>query len=144
MRRYWKSSFLKEPGDQALDIALEYAAQTPSPHSMILLYLVHGVASRVAPEATAFGLRDTLWNLDVIGQWVEAADADRHIKWTRECWGALEPHATGGVYVNHLGADEPERVRAAYGQNYARLVAVKQKYDPTNVFRLNQNIRPTA
>lgn len=62
----------------------------------------------------------------------------------RACWGALEPYATGGVYVNHLGADEPERVRAAYGNNYDRLVQVKQTYDPTNFFRMNQNIRPTA
>jgi FAD/FMN-containing dehydrogenase len=109
---------------------------------MILLYQVHGAASRVPPDATAFGLRDALWNLDVIGQWVDAAEADRHVRWVRECWAALEPHATGGVYVNHLGADEPERVRAAYGQNYARLAAVKRQYDPTNVFRLNQNIQP--
>jgi hypothetical protein len=97
----------------------------------------------VAPEATAFGLRDTLWNLDGIGQWVDPA-ADRHIQWVRECWSALEPHSTGGVYVNHLGADEPERVRAAFGNNYARLVEVKQKYDPTNFFRLNQNIKPLS
>lgn len=142
MARYWKSSFLKDPGDHVLDIALEYAAQMASPHSMILLYQVHGAASRVPPEATAFGLRDALWNLDVIGQWVDADEADRHIRWVRECWAALEPHATGGVYVNHLGADEPERVRAAYGKNYARLVEVKQRYDPTNFFRLNQNVKP--
>jgi FAD/FMN-containing dehydrogenase len=142
MARYWKSSFLKDPGDHVLDIAIEYAAQMASPHSMILLYQVHGAASRVPPEATAFGLRDALWNLDVIGQWVDAAEAAQHIRWVRECWAALEPHATGGVYVNHLGADEPERVRAAYGRNYARLVEVKRHYDPTNFFRLNQNIKP--
>jgi FAD/FMN-containing dehydrogenase len=143
MARYWKSSFLKDPGDHVLDIAIEYAAQMASPHSMILLYQVNGAASRVPPEATAFGLRDALWNLDVIGQWVDAAEADQHIRWVRECWAALEPYASGGVYVNHLGADEPERVRAAYGKNYARLVEVKQHYDPTNFFRLNQNIKPT-
>jgi len=144
MARYWKSSFLKDPGDEALDIALEYASRMASPHSMILLYQVHGAASRVHPEATAFGLRDALWNLDVIGQWVDDARAEQHIRWVRECWGALEPHSSGGVYVNHLGADEPERVRAAYGKNYARLVEVKQKYDPTNFFRLNQNIKPVV
>ena len=144
MARYWKSSFLKDPGDNVLDLAFEYAEQMASPHSVVLLYLMHGAASRVPAEATAFGLRDTLWNLDVIGQWTEAASAEQHIRWVRDCWGALEPHATGGVYVNHLGADEPERVRAAYGKNYARLVQAKQQYDPTNFFRLNQNIRPTA
>jgi FAD/FMN-containing dehydrogenase len=144
MQRYWKSSFLKNPPDAALDIALEYADQMASPHSMILLYLVHGAASRVPSEATAFGLRDALWNLDVIGQWTDPADTDQHIPWVRECWRALDAHAMGGVYVNHLGADEPERVRDAYGQNYARLVQVKQQYDPRNVFRFNQNIRPTV
>ena len=98
---------------------------------MILLYQVHGAASRVPAEATAFGLRDALWNLDVIGQWVDSGGTRQHIRWVRECWAALEPHSTGGVYVNHLGADEPERVRAAYGKNYARLVEVKQQYDPS-------------
>jgi FAD/FMN-containing dehydrogenase len=144
MERYWKSSFLKNPGDNVLDLAYEYASQMTSPLSMILLYLVHGAPSRVTPQATAFGLRDDLWNLDVIGQWLDPAEADQHVKWVRECWGALEPYATGGVYVNHLGADEPERVRAAYGNNYDRLVQVKQTYDPTNFFRQNQNIRPTV
>jgi FAD/FMN-containing dehydrogenase len=144
MQRYWKSSFLKNPPDAALDIALEYADQMASPHSMILLYLVHGAASRVPSEATAFGLRDTLWNLDVIGQWTDQAAADQHIPWVRECWKALDAHSMGGVYVNHLGADEPERVRDAYGHNYARVVKVKQQYDPRNVFRFNQNIRPTV
>jgi FAD/FMN-containing dehydrogenase len=144
MQRYWKSSFLKDPGDPVLDMALEYAAQMPSPPSLILFYLVHGAASRVPAEATAFGLRDTLWNLDVIGQWTDPADAARHVAWVRECWKALDAHAMGGVYVNHLGADEPERVRDAYGHNYARLVQVKQQYDPSNVFRFNPNIRPTV
>ncbi len=141
MQRYWKSSFLKNPPDAALDIALEYADQMASPHSMILLYLVHGAATRVPADATAFGLREALWNLDVIGQWTEPADANQHIPWVRECWKALDAHSTGGVYVNHLGSDEPERVRDAFGQNYARLVQVKQQYDPANVFRFNQNIR---
>ncbi len=144
MQRYWKSSFLKNPPDAALDIALEYADQMASPHSMILLYLVHGAATRVPADATAFGLREALWNLDVIGQWTEPADANQHIPWVRECWKALDAHSTGGVYVNHLGSDEPERVRDAFGQNYARLVQVKQQYDPANVFRFNQNIRPVS
>ena len=144
MHRYWKSSFLQTPPDVALDIALEYADQMASPHSMILLYLVHGAAIRVPSDATAFGLRKALWNLDVIGQGTDPAEADQHIPWVRECWKALDAHAMGGVYVNDLGADEPERVQDAYGQNYARLVQVKQKYDPRNVFQFNQNIRPTV
>jgi FAD/FMN-containing dehydrogenase len=142
MARYWKSSFLKEPSDDVLDLACKYANQMTSPLSMILLYLVHGAASRVSPQATAFGLRGDLWNLDVIGQWLDPAESDPHIQWVRDCWGALERYATGGVYVNHVGADEPERVRAAYGNNYDALIRVKQTYDPTNFFRLNPNLRP--
>ena len=144
VERYWKSSFLKNPSDDVLDIAVDYAARMASPMSMLLLYLVHGAASRVPAEATAFGLRDDLWNLDVIGQWATPAERDTHIKWVRECFNTLEPFSTGGVYVNHLGADEPERVRAAYGNNYERLMHVKQQYDPHNFFRLNQNIKPTV
>ena len=144
MERYWKSSFLKEPNDDTLDMILEYANREISPMSMVLFYLLHGAASRVSPDATAFGLRDELWNLDIIGQWLEPSERDHHIQWVREGWNALEPYATGGVYVNHLGEDESERVRAAFGNNYERLVAVKQKYDPTNFFRLNQNIKPMA
>jgi hypothetical protein len=144
IERYWKSSFLKNPSDEVLDIAVDYAARMASPMSMLLLYLVHGAASRVPAEATAFGLRDDLWNLDVIGQWTTPAERDTHITWVRECFNTLDPFSTGGVYVNHLGTDEPERVRAAYGNNYERLVRVKQQYDPHNFFRLNQNIKPTA
>ena len=115
MHRYWKSSFLKHPPDAALDMALEYADQMRSPHSMLLLYLVHGAATCVPAGATAFGLRDALWNLDVIGQWTDPAEAQQHIPWVRECWKTLDAHGMGVVYVNHLGADEPERVRVGLG-----------------------------
>ena len=144
VERYWKSSFLKDPGDEVLDIAIDYASRMASPMSMILLYMIHGAATRVSPDATAFGLRDDLWNLDVIGQWLDPSEAEQHVQWVRSGWEAMEPFSTGGVYVNHLGADEPERVRAAFGNNYDRLLAVKQQYDPGNFFRLNQNIKPVA
>ena len=93
--------------------------------SAVVIASSRPIAWWYAAEATAFGLREALWNLDVIGQWTESADAVQHIPWVRECWQALDAHAMGGVYVNHLGADEPERVRDAYGQNYARLDQVK-------------------
>jgi hypothetical protein len=93
MHRYWKSSFLTHPPDAALDMALEYADQMVSPHSMILLYLVHGAATRVPAEATAFGLREALWNLDVIGQQTDPVEAQQHISWVRECWQALDAYA---------------------------------------------------
>ena len=106
--------------------------------------LLHGAAARVDRNATAFGLREDQWDYDVISQWTDPAESAGHIQWTRDFWTAVEPFATGEVYVNHLDAEEATRIRAAYGPGYERLVALKNKYDPTNLFRLNQNIKPTV
>jgi FAD/FMN-containing dehydrogenase len=144
VQRYWKSSFLKTLGDDVLDILVTRAATMPSPMSMVGFFHVHGAASRVKPNATAFGLRDDQWDYDIISQWLNPEESAHHIQWTREFWTAVEPFATGEVYVNHLDAEEGTRIRAAYSDNYERLVALKNKYDPTNLFRLNQNIKPTV
>jgi FAD/FMN-containing dehydrogenase len=144
VQRYWKSSFLKELGDDMIEIVLQRSAKFLSPMSNVLFFHLHGAASRVDRDATAFGLRDDQWDYDVISQWADPAEAPDHIKWTRDFWTAVEPFSTGEVYVNHLDAEEATRIRGAYSRNYERLVALKNKYDPTNLFRLNQNIRPTA
>jgi FAD/FMN-containing dehydrogenase len=144
VQRYWKSSFLKHLGDDVLEILVARAATMPSPMSMVGFFHVHGAASRVPADATAFGLRDDQWDYDIISQWQDPGDAERHIRWTREFWTAVEPYATGEVYVNHLDAEEGTRIKAAYGKHYERLVTLKNKYDPTNLFRLNQNIKPTV
>jgi FAD/FMN-containing dehydrogenase len=145
VQRYWKSSFLKELGDDLLDIMVACAASMRSPMSMVLFFHLHGAAARVHPQETAFGAREDLWDYDVISQWTDPAETSSHIRWTRDYWTAVEPFASGEVYVNHLDAEEATRIRAAYaGGNYDRLVALKNKYDPTNLFRLNQNIRPTV
>jgi FAD/FMN-containing dehydrogenase len=112
--------------------------------SMVGFFHFHGAACRVGPNETAFGLREDQWDYDIISQWLDPREAPHHIRWTREFWTAVEPFATGGVYVNHLDAEEATRIRAAYGTNYERLVALKNTYDPTNLFRLNQNIKPTV
>ena len=143
VQRYWKSSFLKQLGDDVLEILIDRAATMRSPMSMVGFFHVHGAATRVDPNETAFGLRSDQWDYDVISQWTDAAESAGHIQWTREFWTAVEPFATGQVYVNHLDAEEGTRIRAAYSDNFGRLVALKNKYDPTNLFRLNQNIRPT-
>jgi FAD/FMN-containing dehydrogenase len=144
VQRYWKSSFLRELGDDLLDIMVERAAPMRSPMSMVLFFHLHGAAARVNPQATAFGARQDLWDYDVISQWTDPIETPDHIRWTRDYWTAVEPFASGEVYVNHLDAEEATRIRAAYtGGNYERLVALKNKYDPTNLFRMNQNIRPT-
>src|SRR5882762_1376498 len=144
VQRYWKSSFLNELGDDLLDIMIARTAKLLSPMSMVLFFHMHGAATRVDRDATAFGLRQDQWDYDVISQWTDPAETARHIQWTRDFWTAVEPFATGEVYVNHLDAEEATRIRAAYGGHYDRLVALKNKYDPTNLFRLNQNIKPTV
>ena len=144
VQRYWKSSFLKELGDDLIEILVARSAKFLSPMSMVMFFHLHGAAVRVDRDATAFGLRDDQWDYDVISQWTDPAEAAGHIKWTREFWTAVEPFSTGDVYVNHLDAEEATRIRGAYSRNYDRLVALKNKYDPTNLFRLNQNIRPTV
>ena len=143
VQRYWKSSFLDELGDQLLDIMVTRAAKMLSPMSMVLFFHMHGAAARVDRDATAFGLRRDQWDYDAISQWNDPAETAGHIRWTRDYWTAVEPFASGEVYVNHLDAEEATRIRAAYSGNYERLVALKNKYDPANLFRMNQNIRPT-
>jgi FAD/FMN-containing dehydrogenase len=144
VQRYWKSSFLKELGDDLLDIFVTRSAKLLSPMSMVLFFHMHGAATRIDRNETAFGLRQDQWDYDVISQWTDPAETAQHVQWTRDFWNAVEPFATGEVYVNHLDAEEATRIRAAYGGHYDRLVALKNKYDPTNLFRLNQNIRPTV
>jgi FAD/FMN-containing dehydrogenase len=146
VQRYWKSSFLKELGNDALDILIDRAATMRSPMSMVGFFHVHGAATRVASDATAFGLRDDQWDYDVISQWEDRGESTGHIEWTRAFWTAVEPFASGAVYVNHLDAEEGTRIRAAYNSSasYQRLVALKHRYDPANLFRLNQNIRPNG
>jgi FAD/FMN-containing dehydrogenase len=145
VQRYWKSSFLKELSDDMLDIMIARSAKFLSPMSNVLFFHLHGAATRVDPNETAFEARDDLWDYDVISQWADVAESAGHIQWTREFWTAVEPFASGQVYVNHLDAEEgTTRIKAAYSRNYERLVALKDKYDPTNLFRLNQNIKPTV
>jgi FAD/FMN-containing dehydrogenase len=142
VQRYWKSSFLKHLGDDVLGILVDRAANMPSPMSLVGFFHVHGAASRVDRSETAFGLRDDQWDYDIVSQWHDVGETAHHIQWTRDFWTAVEPFATGEVYVNHLDAEEGTRIKAAYSNNYGRLVALKNKYDPTNLFRLNQNIKP--
>jgi FAD/FMN-containing dehydrogenase len=144
IRRYWKSGFLEDLSDEFIDLIAERSTTMPSSLSVVGLFNVHGAASRVDPTATAFGLRGLRWDFDIISQWNEPAEDDQQVRWTREFWAEVEPFAAAGVYVNHIAEDEPGRVHAAFGSNYERLVAAKNRYDPTNLFRLNHNITPTA
>lgn len=118
--------------------------KVPGPKSLISFQQYGGAVGRIGPTETAFGNRDAKFDFLPIAIWRHPAEAAAEIAWARETWAAMEPFASGGVYINNLGDDSDERIRDAVGQNYDRLVALKNKYDPTNFFRLNANIRPTV
>ncbi|MCU1662398.1 MAG: FAD/FMN-dependent dehydrogenase [Pseudonocardia sp.] len=141
---YWKSGYLRDLTDGAIETLLRFVARMPSSSSGVGLQQMHGVASRVAPSATAFPHRAEQYDFLILSQWSDAADSERNIEWTRALFEAMEPHLEDAVYVNNLGDEGPGRVRAAYGENYPRLAAVKKAYDPDNLFRANQNIAPPA
>jgi hypothetical protein len=145
---YWKSSFLKEISDSAIDTVAAYCVKRPTPMSHGLIeHQLGGAVSRVDRDATAFNHRDVQYSFMSIGACTGPAEIEGCAGWAREFWQAMQPYSTRGVYVNYLGqeADEgAERIKAAYGpEKYQRLSALKNKYDPTNLFRLNQNIKPT-
>lgn len=141
-RNYWKSHNFSELNDEVIDIIIEYAAKLPSPQCELLIGLVSGLANRVPKEATAYANRDAKFVLNVHARWESPEDDKTCISWARDFFNASARYATGGVYVNFLTQDEADRIPAAYGPNYDRLVQLKAKYDATNLFRLNQNIRP--
>jgi hypothetical protein len=141
---YWKASFLRTLSQDAVATLADCAATKPSPMSAIALQQMHGAATRISPSETAFAHREEQFDCLILSQWSTADDSDRNVDWARESWTALQPCFERGVYVNNLGDEGETRVQAAYGANYERLVAVKTAYDPTNFFRLNQNIVPTA
>jgi FAD/FMN-containing dehydrogenase len=141
---YWRSDFLADPNDEAIDVLLDHFARVPSPLSAILVEHFGGAVNRVGPEDTAFDHRDAQYNLAIVARWTDPAEAERNIAWARDLSAAMRPF-TRGVYVNYLGVGEgSDRVRAAYRPaTYARLARLKATYDPTNFFRLNQNIAPS-
>jgi FAD/FMN-containing dehydrogenase len=145
LQNYWKSSFLRDLSDEAAAVAIEAFQQIPSSSSAIAFEQLGGAMSRVGEDDTAFGHRSAPFNFLVVSSWSDPADSARQVGWTRSLAGAMQPFSAGGVYVNYLGqeADEGrERIRAAYGPaKYERLLALKKKYDPGNLFRINQNIR---
>jgi FAD/FMN-containing dehydrogenase len=143
-RNYWKSHDFREVSDGLIDVLIEHARKLPDPSTEIAFAQLGGAVGRVANDATAYGHRDGQFVMNVHGRWEDRAKDAACIGWARDLFWAAAPFATGNVYVNFLTQDEGDRVLAAYGRNYARLSTLKSKYDPGNLFRLNQNIRPLA
>ena len=141
-RFYMRSNFLESFTDDTIDVFTSAYAKTPSPFSAVIIVAMGGEVSRVPPDSTAYFHRSMPFSMTVLSCWTEP-EADRaNVEWLRDLWTALSPHLPNAVYVNELHEEGADRVREAYGASYARLSALKQKYDPANLFRLNQNIQP--
>ena len=145
MRNYWTADFYDELPDDAVDVLVSRATQPVSPMTQIILVPGGGAIARVDDDATAFGQRRSRWNIHFLSMWPDASDDARNVAYTRELSGALKPWAAGEVYLNFIGDEGPERVRSAFGaKKFARLQAIKDEWDPTNVFCHNQNIPPSS
>jgi FAD/FMN-containing dehydrogenase len=141
-RNYWKSHNFSKLSDGVIDAIIEYAARLPSPHCEIFVGTIGGQTGRVSPDAMAYPSRDANYVMNVHGRWESAAEDQRCIAWARDFFAKSQPFASGGAYINFLTEDETDRVAFAYGPVYRQLAELKKKYDPTNFFRMNQNIKP--
>jgi hypothetical protein len=143
-RVYWKSAVLEHLDDALFEVLIEGTEHIPSPLSAAVIEFYGGAASRVPVHETAFPHRKALYSINPVSIWTDAADDERNVSWSRDLWDATRQFSPGGVYVNFLGVGDQseDRVRAAYGPNYQRLSSIKASYDPSNLFRHNQNIKP--
>jgi len=144
LRTYIKAGFAQDLPDGLIDVLLERGSQIGSPISQIEVLAMGGAIARVGQEATAFPFRDARWLINIPATWRDIADDEREIAWARETFAAVKPYLSEGNYVNFMGDDEDDTAAGAYGRTLQRLQEVKAVYDPENVFRLNQNIRPVA
>jgi FAD/FMN-containing dehydrogenase len=141
---YWRGDFATELNDEAIAMHLRYGSEVPTMHSSMHIYPIDGAPHQTGRHDTAFSYRDATFSQVIVGVDPDPANNERIISWTREYWDAVHPHSGGGAYVNFMVDGGQERVKATYRDNFERLVAIKNKYDPTNLFRVNQNIRPTV
>ena len=142
---YVKSNFLRALSDDAIATIARWAGTSPSATTFAPFFEHwHGAVGRVGVSETAFPHRQHEWNLFAWSTWTDPADTEKNVQWTRQCWESLRPFLVDGSYVNYVSDEGDVSARASYGPNYDRLVALKNKYDPTNLFRMNHNIRPTV
>ena len=141
---YWRADFVKELSDEAIERHAQHGAAMPTMHSTMHMYPIDGAAHRVGKGDTAFSYRDANWAEVIVGVDPDPANGPAITTWCKDYFDALHPYSAGGAYVNFMMDEGQERVQASFRDNYARLAAIKSKYDPTNLFRVNQNIRPAA
>lgn len=142
LQMYWKADFFNDISDEAIDLHIRYAKQLPSMHSTVHLYPVNGAASKPGKQDTAWNFRDATWAGVILGADPDPANTGILKDWAKTYWSALHPFSAGGAYINFIMDEGEDQVKQTYGDNYLKLVAVKTKYDPDNLFRVNQNIRP--
>jgi FAD/FMN-containing dehydrogenase len=142
---YWKSLYLDHLGDEVINARIVNAGNRPSPQTPLIVRHLGGAISRIAEEGTAYGNRTATFSLSIDSTWEDPTESERNIAWTRKVWTEMRRFSDGGIYLNFAGfLEEGEKlVHEAHGENYVRLVALKNKYDPTNLFRLNHNIKST-
>jgi FAD/FMN-containing dehydrogenase len=145
LQNYWKSDSLRYLTDEAIDTIISHYEATPSPLALVIVEHLGGAVRRVGPGETAFNLRDDDYHFVLMSRWTDPATSESNILWAREFAAAMRPVSTGSGYVNALSEGDGNKLEALYGPElYGRLVALKDRYDPTNFFRVNQNIRPTS
>ncbi len=139
---YWKADFAKELNKEAIELHAKYGREMPTPLSTMHMYPVNGAASRVNKNDTAWNYRDANYAVVIVGIETDPANNDKTIAWAKDYWNDLHPYSAGGAYINFMMDEGEDRIKATYGENYKKLVEIKTKYDPQNLFRVNQNIRP--
>ena len=142
LQHYWKANFVTELTDAAIEAHLAHGPKVPAVNSTMHIYPINGACHRVAPEATAFAYRDANFATVIAGMWPDPAKNEDNIEWVRDYYDATAPHSEKGGYINFMAEDDQDRIKANYRGNYDRLVEVKRKYDPDNLFHVNQNIKP--
>jgi hypothetical protein len=142
LQHYWKGSFASELTDGAIQAHLEHGPRIPVVNSTMHIYPINGACHRVSSSDTAFAYRDASFATVIAGVWPDAADNEKNTEWVKGYYAALEPHSESGGYVNFMAGDDQGRIRDNYKDNYGRLTGIKKRYDPDNLFHLNQNIQP--
>jgi hypothetical protein len=142
LQHYWKAAYLTELTDEAIAAHMEHGPRVPVVNSTVHLYPINGAVHDVAGDATAFGHRDAKFAAVIAGMWPDPAENERSIAWVRDYYAAIAPHSQAGAYINFTAGDDQDRVADNYGANFARLSEIKRRYDPDNLFHLNQNIKP--
>jgi FAD/FMN-containing dehydrogenase len=141
---YWKADFFNKLDDRAIELHMKYGPQLPTMHSTMHIYPINGAAHRAGAQDTAFSYRDANFAEVIVGVDPDPANNERMIAWARDYWLALHPHSAGGAYINMIMEEGEDTIKAAYRDNYERLAHVKATYDPTNLFHINQNIKPAS